>query len=397
MPSFPVVSIELTEAEREQLESWSRRRTTAQALAQRSRIVLLVAEGLRTGEVAERLGVHRNTVAKWRRRFEAERLDGLVDEPRPGRPRTITDAMVDEVITKTLGERAEGRDALVDAVDGGRGRAHAVGGAPDLAGVRAATAPRGDVQAQPRSAVRGQGQRRRRAVSEPARARGRALRGREVPDPGAGSHPADPADAARAARARDPRLQAPRHLQPLRRAGHQHRQGDRLAAQPPSRDRVQAVPADARSRGPGRARRARRSSTTARTHKTPAIQQVADRAPALRAALHPDLRQLAEPRRALVRRADQQEAPPRRAPLRPRSSTPTSAPGSKTWNDDPKPSSGPRPPTRSSNPSPATAHESTNHDTSAVEARGELRSRSRSPRGRGARAPRPRGGSPRRV
>jgi transposase len=102
MPSFPVVPIELTEAEREQLESWSRRRTTAQALAQRSKIVLLVADGLRTGEIAARLDVHRNTVAKWRRRFEAERLDGLVDEPRPGQPRTITDAMVDEVITKTL-------------------------------------------------------------------------------------------------------------------------------------------------------------------------------------------------------------------------------------------------------------------------------------------------------
>jgi len=102
MPSFPVVSVELSEAEREQLVSWSRRSTTAQALAQRSKIVLLVAEGLRTGEIAARLGVHRNTVAKWRRRFEAERLDGLVDEPRPGRPRTVTDSDVDAVITKTL-------------------------------------------------------------------------------------------------------------------------------------------------------------------------------------------------------------------------------------------------------------------------------------------------------
>jgi transposase len=102
MPSFPVVSVELTEAEREQLESWSRRLTTAQALAQRSKIVLLVADGLRTGEVAQRLGVHRNTVAKWRARFAAERLDGLVDEPRPGRPRTVTDSDVDAVITKTL-------------------------------------------------------------------------------------------------------------------------------------------------------------------------------------------------------------------------------------------------------------------------------------------------------
>src|SRR3954447_677314 len=102
MPSLSVVSIELSDAEREQLESWSRRWTTAQALAQRSRIVLLVADGLRTGESATRLDVHRNTVAKWRRRFAAERLDGLVDEPRPGQPRTISDAKVDAVITKTL-------------------------------------------------------------------------------------------------------------------------------------------------------------------------------------------------------------------------------------------------------------------------------------------------------
>jgi transposase len=102
MPSFPVVRVELTEIEREQLESWSRRHTSAQALAQRSRIVLLAAEGLRTGEICERLGVHRNTVAKWRGRFLAERLEGVLDEPRPGRPRTLTDAQVDEVITKTL-------------------------------------------------------------------------------------------------------------------------------------------------------------------------------------------------------------------------------------------------------------------------------------------------------
>jgi transposase len=102
MPSFLIVLLELSDAEREQLESWSRRLTTSRALAERSRIVLLVADGLRTGEIAQRLSVHRNTVAKWRRRFEAERLDGLVDEPRPGQPRTISDQKVDEVITKTL-------------------------------------------------------------------------------------------------------------------------------------------------------------------------------------------------------------------------------------------------------------------------------------------------------
>jgi hypothetical protein len=69
MPSFPVVTLELSDAEREQLESWSRRWTTAHALAQRSKIVVLVADGLRTGEIAARLCTA-NTVAKWRRRFE---------------------------------------------------------------------------------------------------------------------------------------------------------------------------------------------------------------------------------------------------------------------------------------------------------------------------------------
>jgi transposase len=102
MPSFPLVRVELTDVEREQLESWSRRHTSAQALALRCRIVLLAGEGLRTGEICQRLGVHRNTVAKWRSRFVAERLEGVLDEPRPGQPRKITDAQVDEVITKTL-------------------------------------------------------------------------------------------------------------------------------------------------------------------------------------------------------------------------------------------------------------------------------------------------------
>jgi transposase len=100
---FPVaVPIELTECEREQLESWSRRHTSAQALALRSRIVLAAAERLKNTEIADRLGVDIGTVRKWRNRFAADRLDGLVDEPRPGQPRKITDAQVEEVIVKTL-------------------------------------------------------------------------------------------------------------------------------------------------------------------------------------------------------------------------------------------------------------------------------------------------------
>ena len=68
----------------------------------RSRVVLLAAQGLRNTEIAERLGVQRNMVARWRARFAEHRLEGLTDEPRPGRPRTVTDEQVEEVIVKTL-------------------------------------------------------------------------------------------------------------------------------------------------------------------------------------------------------------------------------------------------------------------------------------------------------
>ena len=102
MPSPYAVRIELTAGEREQLESWSRRHTSAQALALRARIVLSAAEGLSSSEVARRLGIQFGTVSKWRNRFAEQRLDGLVDEPRPGQPRKITDAQVEEVIVKTL-------------------------------------------------------------------------------------------------------------------------------------------------------------------------------------------------------------------------------------------------------------------------------------------------------
>lgn len=102
MPSPVAVQIELAEGEREQLQAWSRRPTSAQALALRSRIVLAAAECLTNTEIAERLAVNVATVRKWRKRFAADRLDGLLDEPRPGRPRTVTDEQVDAVIVTTL-------------------------------------------------------------------------------------------------------------------------------------------------------------------------------------------------------------------------------------------------------------------------------------------------------
>ena len=98
----------LSEAERRTLESWAKRRKTAQGLALRARIVLACAEGRNNTAVAARLRVSRPTVRKWRDRFLARRLDGLGDEPRPGVPRTISDARVEEVVVRTLEEVPEG-------------------------------------------------------------------------------------------------------------------------------------------------------------------------------------------------------------------------------------------------------------------------------------------------
>lgn len=183
------VEIELSNEERAQLEAWARRPTSAQALARRSRVVLLAAEGLTNTAIAERLGVYRSMVTKWRGRFAEHRLDGLLDEPRPGQPRTVTDARVEEVITKTL--ETKPKDATHWST-------------------RSMAAEVGLTQS---------------AVHRIWKAFG----------------------------------QTPRHVEPLRGAGHHHRPGDRLAACPSPRDRVQEVPADDRPRSSRRSQRPRRA------------------------------------------------------------------------------------------------------------------------------------------
>jgi len=103
-----LAEVVLSLEEREVLERWARRPTSAQALAFRCRIVLAAAEGRASKEIAAELGCNHNTVSKWRGRFARRRLDGLHDEPRPGKPRSISDEDVERVIVKTLEERPVG-------------------------------------------------------------------------------------------------------------------------------------------------------------------------------------------------------------------------------------------------------------------------------------------------
>jgi transposase len=98
----PTAAIVLSVEERETLVRWARRPKTGQALALRCRIVLAAATGSMNQDIARELGCSAVTVGKWRTRFAAKRLDGLVDEPRPGQPRKITDEQVEQVIVATL-------------------------------------------------------------------------------------------------------------------------------------------------------------------------------------------------------------------------------------------------------------------------------------------------------
>ena len=123
--SRAAVTITLSATERRELESLARRRKTAQGLARRARIILAAAQGLENKAIVERFGADANTVGKWRRRFAAQRLDGLYDEPRPGTPRRIGDDDITEVVRRTPEETPS--DATHWSL---RSMARAVGHAP---------------------------------------------------------------------------------------------------------------------------------------------------------------------------------------------------------------------------------------------------------------------------
>src|SRR3954470_21024433 len=101
-------NIEVTDEERQVLEGYARRHTTAQALALRARIVLRCADGGENKAIAEEMKLARGTVLKWRLRFAKLRLQGLQDEPRPGAPRKIADAKVERIIVDTLESKPRG-------------------------------------------------------------------------------------------------------------------------------------------------------------------------------------------------------------------------------------------------------------------------------------------------
>ena len=98
----PMAVLVLSDEERSYLERQARRRRVARSISDRCRMILRCADGLTNKAVAAELGVHEHTVGKWRRRFLKERIEGLSDEPRPGRPRTLTDDQVAKVVERTL-------------------------------------------------------------------------------------------------------------------------------------------------------------------------------------------------------------------------------------------------------------------------------------------------------
>jgi transposase len=102
----PKAVITVPDEDRVVLKRWSKRPKSPMSVAQRARIVLLAADGLNNNVVAERVGVNQATVVKWRKRYAQRGVDGLIDEPRPGAPRTITDDAVAAVVVRTLEEVA---------------------------------------------------------------------------------------------------------------------------------------------------------------------------------------------------------------------------------------------------------------------------------------------------
>jgi len=112
----PIAPLSVRDDQRSTLDNWTRRPKTAQALALRAKIILACSAGKPNGVAASQVRVRQQTVGKWRSRFLSRGLEGLLDEPRPGTPRRVSDADVEKVLTTA--DRCPGGG---DGVDGGDG------------------------------------------------------------------------------------------------------------------------------------------------------------------------------------------------------------------------------------------------------------------------------------
>jgi transposase len=160
--------LKLTSQEANQLLEWTRRPKTSQALALRARIILACAEGHNNSEVARNCRVIRQTVGKWRSRFLAHRLDGLLDEPRPGAPRKLDDARIEQLIAATLNERPREATHWSTRLMANKLRVSQSTVSRVWRAFGLAAAPGRDLQALGRSFVHREGARHRRAVPQSA-------------------------------------------------------------------------------------------------------------------------------------------------------------------------------------------------------------------------------------
>src|SRR3954447_20381568 len=207
----PIAALVLSTDERAYLKRQVRGRRVARSLSERCRAILRCADGIPSKSVANELGIHEHTVGKWRRRFLKDRIEGLLDEARPGRPRTIDDDQIAAVIERTL--RSTPEDSThwsIRSMATASGYSHttipriwtAFGLQPHLLA---------ELQTFQRPAVRGQSSRHGRSLFVTAKSGAGAQCRREKPDTSPRPRTACLADDARHSGTPDPFLCPPRH------------------------------------------------------------------------------------------------------------------------------------------------------------------------------------------
>ena len=215
-PASPPLT--MTDGQRDILEKLAKSHTAPHRDVTHAKALLLAGKGAANTAIAWELGVSASSVTSWRNRFEEEGLKkfGKVKSGR-GRKPSIPPEKVAEIVHATLHEKPVGETHWSCRSMAKGSRCQPGDGAADVVGARPEAASGQDVQALERPAIRGEARRRRRPLSEPAGQRHGAVHGRKEPDPGARPHPAEPADEEGPRRDNDPRLQAQRHDDLVRR------------------------------------------------------------------------------------------------------------------------------------------------------------------------------------